>query len=265
MSQVHSNSSQDWFRLYSPNPTARFQFVCFPHAGGGASFYRRWAQALPPSVELLAVQYPGREDRIADELIPDITELACAVTASLRRIARKQLVLFGHSMGATLAFEVAHRLQREGVAITHLFVSAQTAPSQHRRTTFHLQSDDALLDEIRRLSATPMEIFENREVCQVLLPAIRNDYEAIETYAADQSGRLFCPISVLLADQDTEVSQDEARDWSLCSHGRSAMRRFSGGHFYLVDQWREVIKAIADDLGFAKDLLPDTVSWPSTP
>ncbi|MEJ2626060.1 MAG: alpha/beta fold hydrolase [Pseudolabrys sp.] len=265
MSQVHSDGSEDWFRFYSPNPAARFQLVCFPHAGAGASFYRRWAQALPPSVELLAVQYPGREDRIAEDLIPDITELARAVSASLRRIVRKQVVLFGHSMGATLAFEVARHLEREGIAITHLFVSAQTAPSQHRRTKFHLQGDAVLLDEIRRLSATPMEIFENREVCQVLLPAIRNDYRAIETYTDDHSGRVFCPITVLLADKDTEVTQDEARGWSRCSHGRSATRRFSGGHFYLVDQWREVIKSIADELGVAKDLRPDVVGWPSTP
>ncbi|WP_042693431.1 thioesterase II family protein, partial [Azospirillum sp. B506] len=210
-------------------------------------------------------QYPGREDRIDDAPVPEIGDFAQAAADALRNAVRGRIALFGHSMGATLAFETARLLERSGVAVTHLFLSGQTPPHRHRATHFHRQSDEVLLDEVRRLAATPMEIFDIAEIRELLLPIIRNDYRAIETYRAVDMGRLLCPMTVLLADADTEVSLDEAGGWARHSHGRTTIRQFAGGHFYLVERWRDVVAAILAELGCAADGHPPSVGWPSTP
>ncbi|CBS89337.1 Pyochelin biosynthetic thioesterase (plasmid) [Azospirillum lipoferum 4B] len=262
MNGASSGIGGDWLRVHRRSPAAPLQLACFPHAGGGASFFRRWADILPAEVELVAVQYPGREDRIDDALIPEIGELARTAADALRNGVRRRIALFGHSMGATLAFETARLLERSGIAVSHLFLSGQTPPHRHRATHFHLQSDEDLLDEVRRLAATPMEIFDIAEIRQLLLPVIRSDYRAIETYRADDTGRLLCPITVMLADADTEVSLDEAGGWARHSHGRTTIRTFTGSHFYLVERWRDVVAAILADLGCAH---PPSSGWPSTP
>lgn len=104
----------EWFRLFSSAPDAAVRLLCLPHAGGSASFYFPVAQALSPSVEVLAVQYPGRQDRRMEPLIDDIHTLADRITEELSAYRDKPLALFGHSMGAVLGFEVAQRLEERG-------------------------------------------------------------------------------------------------------------------------------------------------------
>lgn len=235
-----------WIRRYHPRPDAAARLVCLPHAGGSATFYHPVSASMPPSVDVLAVQYPGRQDRRNEPCVESIRELADQVTAVLLPWADRPLVLFGHSMGATLGFEVARRLERDhGIVPRALFASARRAPSCPRHETVHLRDDDGLVEEMRQLSGTDASILDDEELIRMALPAIRADYRAAETYTYEPGPDLACPIVSLVGDDDPKVTVDEARAWSRHTDTVSEFHVFPGGHFYLTAHAQDVLGLLA--------------------
>jgi surfactin synthase thioesterase subunit len=238
-----------WIRRYHPRPDAGVRLVCLPHAGGSASFYHPVSAKLPASVDVLAVQYPGRQDRRGEPCVPTVQELADHVTAALLPWTDRPLALFGHSMGATLAFEVALRLERDhGISPAAVFASARRAPSCHRDEKVHLRDDDGLVAEMRLLSGTDSAILDDEELIRMALPAIRADYRAAETYTYTPGPKLHCPLWSLTGDADPKVDLDEARAWSRHTEGEFTFRSFPGGHFYLTAHAADVLALLADQL-----------------
>ncbi|WP_335936415.1 thioesterase II family protein [Streptomyces sp. PTD5-9] len=236
-----------WIRRYHPRPDAAVRVVCLPHAGGSATFYRPLSAALPVLADVLSVQYPGRQDRRAEPCVPTIQELADQVTSVLLAWADRPLVLFGHSMGATLGFEVARRLEQDHGIVPHaLFASARRAPATSRTETVHLRDDDGIIAEMRLLSGTEAAVLDDTELIRMAMPAIRADYRAVETYAYRPGPRLSCPVWSLVGDNDPKVTLDEARAWSQHTDGAFEFRVFRGGHFYLTEHQREIVRLIAD-------------------
>ncbi|MEV4257328.1 alpha/beta fold hydrolase, partial [Spirillospora sp. NPDC049652] len=117
-----------WFRCTTSRPWAPLRMFCFPHAGGSAVFYRSWAEAVGPAVELHAVQYPGRADRLRDPLVPDARRLARLVAGAIGQYADRPAVLFGHSMGALVAYETALLMRERGLPLAHLVASGARSP-----------------------------------------------------------------------------------------------------------------------------------------
>lgn len=222
-----------WLRRFHPADDAASLVVCFPHAGGSASYFFPMARALSPAADVLAVQYPGRQDRRHEPGVDNIDELADAVRAELGPWLDRPLVLFGHSMGATLAFEVARRLEREGTVPAALVVSGRRAPSRHRKETVHLRDDDGLVSELKKLNGTESALFGDEELLRMVLPAIRVDYKAAETYEFRGGPALRAPIHALVGEDDPEAPVDDARAWQEHTTGAFALRTFPGGHFYL--------------------------------
>lgn len=222
-----------WIRRYEPAARARVRLACLPHAGGAASFYLPLARALAPAVDVLAVQYPGRQDRLYEPCLPSIMQLAAGVVRALSG-GPAPLALFGHSMGATLAYEVALRLEDSGIPVACLFASARPAPSLQRPGTLHLSDDAVFLAELLSLSGTDPQVAEDRELLDLLMPALRADYRAIETYPP-QHGMLRCPIVALVGDRDPRASATEAQAWARHTTGPFTLHTFSGAHFYLKE------------------------------
>lgn len=235
-----------WLRRFHPSPDAGMSLVLFPHAGGSASFYFPMAQALSPGIEVLAVQYPGRQDRHAERCLDDIGELADRIAAELRSWTSGPLALFGHSMGAVLAFEVALRLDVEPV---RLFVSGRRAPSRYRHERVHLRADEGLVAELRKMSGTASWALGDEELLRLILPAVRSDYRAIETYRCVPGVSVSCPVTVLIGDTDPRVTVDEANAWCEHTTGELDVRVFPGGHFYLVERRQEVLAVLGEQLG----------------
>lgn len=238
-----------WIRRYEPVPDCGTRLLCFPYAGGSASYFFPLSKAMAPAVEVHAVQYPGRQDRYREPCIEDISTLADAVVESLRHLLDKPLALFGHSMGATLAYEVALRLEeRFEVSPVMLFASGRRAPSRYREESVHLRDDAGVIREIRLLDGTNGAVLQDEDLLRLALPAIRADYRAIETYRCAPGQRLSCPVSVLTGDADPRTTLDEARDWAEHTTGEFDMQVYPGGHFFLNDHIPAVIKAIKDRL-----------------
>ncbi|MDT9693391.1 alpha/beta fold hydrolase [Streptomyces sp. P9(2023)] len=235
--------SDVWIRRYHPPASGgpeRIPLVCFPHAGGSAGYFYGLSRRLSPAVEVLAVQYPGRQDRLAEAPVEDVRELAARIVAALEPWAGRRPAYFGHSMGALVAFEAA-RLSEPAV----LFASARRAPSIQRAETFHLLDDDALIAETRRLSGVSAELFAEPGMRELVLPPLRADYRALAGYRPSPDAVVGAPVEVLLGDRDPRVTEEEARAWEPHTTGEFACTVFPGGdHFYLADRTDELATLI---------------------
>jgi pyochelin biosynthetic protein PchC len=221
--------------------------VCFPHAGGSATFYRPVACALAPGVDALAVQYPGRQDRRHEPCLDTIPDLADAVLDALLPALDRPFALFGHSMGALVAFEVATRMRARSLVPAALFVSGRRAPSSDREENLYLD-DDALLAEIRSLDGTHAQLLESEELLRMVLPAIRADFRAAATYRPPGGEPLTIPIHVHVGDRDPKVDLAEAHAWRNQTTGRFTLTTYPGGHFYLSAHVPALVAAIAAEL-----------------
>jgi surfactin synthase thioesterase subunit len=233
-----------WCRRYRPSSTATARLVCLPHAGGSASFFLPVSSALSPRVDVVSIQYPGRQDRRNEKPFTDLSPLADHVYAVIRHQPELPLTFFGHSMGASLAFEVIRRMEADNHAPVRLFASGRRAPSVFREETVHRLDDNGLLAEIRRLNGTSSLVLNDDELMRAALPALRADYRAAELYQGGPGATVNCPITVLTGDRDPKTSLDDAHAWAAHTSGRCDVKVFPGGHFFLSDQTDDVIKIL---------------------
>ncbi|MFI6002704.1 thioesterase II family protein [Streptomyces sp. NPDC051366] len=240
---------EKWVRRRPPAPNSKVRLICLPHAGGSASFYFPVSKELAPAVDVLAIQYPGRQDRRHEPNIPSIPDLADQIFEAVRHLDDLPLALFGHSMGAVLAYELALRMQDAGLpSPVRFFASGRRAPSCHRDDMVHLGSDAQMVAELRKLSGTDAAMLADPELLEMIMPAIRSDYQAVETYQYEPGRKLDCPVTVLTGDNDPRVSIDEAASWEAHTTGPTELRVYPGGHFFLTDQSADVIELLTERL-----------------
>lgn len=231
-----------WVTIATPSPQSAVRLVCLPHAGGSASFFFPVSRALAPRVEVLAVQYPARQQRLREPGIDNVPEYADQIFAVLAELDDKPLALFGHSMGAILAYEIALRMQQAGrPAPVRLFASGRRAPSRYRAERIHEGTDAEVVAELKRLGGPNPALLADPEMLELILPAVRSDYTAIERYRHEPGRKLDCPITAVIGDSDPRVSDDEARAWADHTAGSFDLKTFPGDHFYLVGQAQNVI------------------------
>ncbi|MEU6084275.1 thioesterase II family protein [Streptomyces sp. NPDC047108] len=236
-----------WCRRFNPAPDAAHRLVCFPHAGGSASYYLPVSAALSPRVDVVAVQYPGRQDRRNEPLIDDVGTLADRVhEVLLRDRDSRPLTFFGHSMGALVAFEVARRLERDGGGPVRIFASGRRAPSRYRDENVHQRDDDGIIAEVKAMSGTDDRLLGDDELIRMILPSLRGDYRAVETYRCEPGATVDCPVTALVGDSDPKTSVDEARDWQKHTTAGFDLRTFPGGHFYLNTRAADVLKVLEE-------------------
>jgi surfactin synthase thioesterase subunit len=235
-----------WIRRFHQSPEAGIRLFCLPHAGGSASYFFPMSRSLAPAVEVLPVQYPGRQDRRFERCVEDLHELADLVFEAIRGLTDRSVAFFGHSMGAALAFEVSLRMEAKlGVSPRHLIVSGRRAPSTSRVEQVHLRDDNGIVAELRDLSGTTDDMLGDTDILRMILPAIRADYRAIETYRGRPDDAVRAPITVLTGDTDPRVSLAEAHQWRAHTTGTSEVLVFPGGHFYLNDCRNDVNGIVA--------------------
>lgn len=220
--------------------------VVLPHAGGSATSYRPLAQLIGGGAEVWVVQYPARQDRYREPPARSMDELASSVTTALLAADRDQSpLLFGHSMGALLAFEVALRLERSGRGVHHLVVSGRGAPSVPFISDVATGDDDAVIAELIRLDGTDPLILAEPELLALALPVIRADYALVEGWTTQPGAQVACSITVCVGDRDPLLSPEDVARWQDHTSVRPvSVHTFTGGHFYLVEHVETVAAVV---------------------
>lgn len=218
--------------------------LCFPYAGSGASVFRRWRRCFPHH-ELLAVELPGRETRFRESSYEELECLINDLAEALYPYVRdSKVAIFGHSMGALLGYEFA-RLTRHSLVMTHLFVSACRSPEKFNSDPpiSHLP-DREFVEELSELGGIPEAVLSNRELLDIVLPALRSDLRMCESYVFRPSESLNCPITAFVGLQDPEVGRADVASWSTQTSGQFAIKEFEGGHFFIRSAETELLNSI---------------------
>ncbi|MCX4237800.1 thioesterase II family protein [Streptomyces sp. NPDC020707] len=230
---MRSPVEERWIRRFRDGDGCLTKLVCFPHAGGWTNAYRTWTLGLPSNIGVLAVRYPGREDRLGDPFPAGLDTLADDIADALVELARHRLVLFGHSMGASVAHEVALRLQKRGCPPTALCVSGRRPPHALEGQRRFVGTDEEVIADVLRFDESRAPVFEDPDLREILLPAIRADYRLVDDYRGGDRPPLDCPVYGYTGDDDPEVTPEQMRGWADMTQGVFRLRVLPGGHFYL--------------------------------
>lgn len=248
---VSNNPKSRWFITYRESAAPRLRLFCIPHAGGSPSTFFPWTRELPADVDIRAVQLPGRGARMREANLTSIAsivdELAPAIAPYLDGTP---YMLFCHSMGTVVGFELMRRLRRGGLPLpARAFLSGYHAlhlPS--RRADVHDKPDEALIAEIQRLGGTPAEALAHPELMALALPVLRADFTALETYVHTPEPPLPVPISAIRGVDDPDVNENELQAWAAHTSADFEAIRFPGDHFYLVPNQSELLRFLGSRL-----------------
>ncbi|WP_328609415.1 alpha/beta fold hydrolase [Amycolatopsis sp. NBC_00345] len=228
--------------------------ACLPFAGSGAGFFREWEKLEIAEVTVLPVQLPGREERFPDDPFTEVADAVAELTPTILADFGKRadagegatIALFGHSLGAVLAYEIARELERIGhPGLCHLFVSGSPGPHNGRAERATGLPDQEFLAGVQRFAGYRHAAFDDPELVEVLLPVLRADVEMHENYQPAGTEPLSVPITALRGEQDELVSREQAEQWAGVTRGPFAYRELPGGHMYLVDEPEGVLRVIA--------------------
>jgi surfactin synthase thioesterase subunit len=239
-----------WIAYRQVKPHARLRLFCFPYAGGGASIFRSWGSYLPDAVELCPVQLPGRETRIAESPYCDIEPLVDALCENLGPFLDLPYALFGYSMGALIAFELARTLSaRLFRGPCHVFVGARSGPqlADPDPPTSGL-SDDEFMREVAAMGGMPPVLLENREWLEFVLPTLRTDFALCENYKYSHKEALRCPLTVYGGIEDAKTRYEGLQLWKRETSAECVVRQFQGGHFFINSCQDPLLRAISEAL-----------------
>jgi len=240
-----------WFPLAESRPGARVRLVCLPYAGAGASVFRPWQARLGESIEVLAVQAPGREGRLREQPFTTMDALVAAVHEALSpRIDDRPFALFGHSLGALVAWELTRSLVLAGGPLpVHLFVGGARAPLclPPAKTLYDLPRAE-LLAELGRLNGTPPEVLGNDEVMDLFLPMIRADFTITDRYQRADAEALPVPLTLFTGQDDPQVPEHKLAAWEAFGPAGFARHDFPGDHFFLHSEEQRLLVLMAETL-----------------
>ncbi|KAK2141289.1 hypothetical protein LSH36_1127g00061 [Paralvinella palmiformis] len=238
--------SSAWFNNLHPRPEAECRLFCFPWCGGGSQFFARWGEDFA-NIEVLGIRFPGRENRIKESMVSDISKIITPVCDEIaKNYFDKPFAFFGHSMGTIFCYEAAAYLKEKyGKEPKHIFFSAEYAPHSKVRKdrledktlkALHEYSDVELIERIGKHGGTPKMFLENKDfMVNTFLPPYRNDLKMIGMYYRPMKGKkqLSCPVTAFDGDRDVN---HHLYEFSEITSGRFQQMKFPGHHFYLLKE-----------------------------
>jgi medium-chain acyl-[acyl-carrier-protein] hydrolase len=241
-----------WFVRPLPKPGADLRLFLFPYAGAGPAVFGKWIMELPEHIEGIIAHFPGRGSRHKEPPINDIFRLAERLSQSIQSLLDKPFALFGHSFGAFVAFELARQMHRQQLREPEiLFVSgcgAPQMPDPHPPTS--MLSDDQFLETLAGMGGIDSELLRQPEMLQLLMPMIRADFKALESYHYDPNvPPVRCPIMAFGGLADGRVSPEQLEGWAVQTRSYFKSQYFPEDHFFIKPYRRAIIESIATEIG----------------
>jgi surfactin synthase thioesterase subunit len=217
------------------------RLFCIPYAGGNAWSYRALERHVSPGVTLEGLELPGRGRRGLERLCTSLDELADDVFRQIEaRAVTGRYAIYGHSMGALLAYLTAHRIRRAGLTPPEsLFLSGSSAPRAPRERERHLLPPAEFVTMLRELGGCPPQVLEDAEMLEFFEPILRADFKAVETWHAPPAPPLDVPLVVMVGDDDEATAADVA-GWAAETTAPCRMVEFSGDHFFILRHWEAI-------------------------
>lgn len=229
---------------------AGITLLCLPCAGASATMYLRWRRALPAWIRIEPLELAGRGSRIADPFSRDFSSAVTDICARMQPWLGGRYALFGHSMGALLAYGVAQRLLQAGAPLPRcLIASGSASPSARDNSRLaRMRGRDDLLDDLRRQGGTPEAVFEDEELLALTLAVLGADYALCLDYAHMGGVRLPVPVHVMGGRRD-DIAPERLRAWQDVAQAPVTLETFEGGHFFIRDSEPAVLAALTRHLG----------------
>jgi medium-chain acyl-[acyl-carrier-protein] hydrolase len=222
--------------------------VCFPHAGAGGTAYIRWPKLLPSHIGVRPVHPPGREARFREQSYRDARAFVGDLLPAVAALIDRPVSIFGHSLGALLAFELVRAMRREGLPPPDcLYVSGRPAPQVPMASATWALTDEGLVTVLRALDGTPPAVLDDPDLLAMFLPALRADLEMNERYQFAPEPPLDVPIVAFAAEQDDRASPHQVEEWRRETTGSFELVPVPGGHFTVMSHPELVIDRIAAD------------------
>lgn len=224
------------FSTYALNDTEHKKIFCFHHAGGSASVYRKWTFEKK-NTNFICVELPGKGTRRREPFVGDFKKLLDPLCESIIKVTQgKPFILFGHSMGAAMAFYVAEHLQSKyGICPEKLIAAGRQAPQDEDPGEFKTyMGDDALIRELKKYNATPKEILENEELLHFVLPEVRKDYTLNESLIYNGE-RIDAPIYINCGSRDIGATSTIMQRWQTVTTKEFKEKEFEGDHFFVLN------------------------------
>lgn len=221
---------------------------CLPYAGGSAVIYSKWRQYLNPEIELRPIELAGRGKRFSAPLYEDIQDAVEDVFNTIKdEIQENQYILFGHSMGGLIAYELAQHIRKSSTPNpSHVFVSGRSAPHVVRsnENKYSQMDSEKFRKEVINLGGTPPEFFDHPELLELFLPILKNDFRIVETYKCNnQVQPLDVNMSVLLG-KDDDLTKNQSESWKEYTNQKCDIIHLEGGHFFINDETMKIAKII---------------------
>jgi surfactin synthase thioesterase subunit len=248
----------NWLQCAKPRSAPRLRLICAAHGGGAASAYDEWHRDLPDDVEVWAIQNPGRENRFLDPTVSSVGAIVAGAGPEVADLVREtDFALFGHCLGALVCYDLALWLRNRGHRQPRLLIaSGRGAPDLVSPPPpggpVYLMSDADLVRYIREYTAVSEELLANPELVELMLPAIRADAEADETYRHSPGEPFDFDLLAVGGRSDPEVPENDLLTWHKETRGTFACRVFPGGHFYLQACQADLLATICEMLEFGK-------------
>jgi surfactin synthase thioesterase subunit len=245
------------FFVPKKNPNCKLRVFCFPFAGGSVNTFYTWLDKISNQVELVFVQPPARGSRIAEKPHESMESLVGELMESVQFICSKPYMLFGHSLGSRVAYELCCHLHRSGKNLPHHFIASGSrgphVPSDKLKI-YDLPQDE-FVAELAKLNGTPKEVLANKELLDLLSPALRADFKLADTVSTNKIIMPF-PITVFNGLEDQDIKPVHLKAWGDLSCYDSEIVNFPGGHFFInehpslvIAKVSSLVDKVLDELG----------------
>jgi medium-chain acyl-[acyl-carrier-protein] hydrolase len=244
---LRPDAAKPW--IHALNPNAQVRLFCLPYAGGGTLDYRTWQENVPSSIDVCPIALPGRGHRMSEAAYSNLRLLAQDLVTELKPVFRQApFAIFGHSMGAWIAYEIARELRRQRLdAPEHLFLSARWSPDLPTATPklSHLPDDQFVNAVQHRYNAIPQQLLDQPTILKMFLPSMRADFALLDTYVYSEEAPLDVPITAYRGMADKVVPLAGVQGWKVHTTAAFKMRQYAGGHFFLKDSAELLCDSIA--------------------